>query len=133
MGSKLKKGRNLKWWIARIACVALFTVIMIFGYTKMSFILKGVKISAIMEQKDDSPLTLIKGTATKAIHLTLNGREIFIDKDGNFSEYISILPGFSVIALKAEDKFGNIAEKKFEIVKKGDAKTIAFKSDDIIN
>lgn len=116
----------MKWWIGIISCVALFVVIGVFSYEKMCFLLKGVSIEATIEQQDPtSPLAVIKGVAAKATHITLNGREIFIDKNGNFAEAIAILPGFSVITLNAEDKFGKKSEKKFEVVTEGNAKAIA--------
>lgn len=133
MKLKTIKNKNMKWWIGIISCVALFTVIMFFGYEKMSFIFKGVEIKATLEQQDNSSLTIVQGQASKAIYITLNGREIFIDKDGNFSESISLLPGFSIITLDAKDKFGKTAEKKFEVVVEKDAKAIAFKNSEIIN
>ena len=123
----------MKWWIGTISYVTLFAFIMVFGYEKMFFILNGVKIKATLEQKSDSTLSVIKGVAEKATMLTLNGREIFIDKDGNFSESIAMLPGYSVVTLNAKDKFGNTAEKKFEIVREENAKAIAFKTGQIIN
>lgn len=116
----------MKWLIGIISCVALFVVIGVFSYEKMCFLLKGVSIEATIEQQDPtSPLAVIKGVAAKATHITLNGREIFIDKNGNFAEAIAILPGFSVITLNAEDKFGKKSEKKFEVVTEGNAKAIA--------
>jgi len=126
------KNKNIKWWIGIISCASLFIVIIFFSCEKMSFVWKGVKIEATMEQKIDSTLSVIKGNAEKAVYITLNGREIFIDKNGNFSESISVLPGFSIVTLSARDKFGKTAEKKFEVVKEEDARTIAFGSE-IIN
>ncbi|HLP86281.1 MAG TPA: hypothetical protein VK153_00160 [Candidatus Paceibacterota bacterium] len=123
---KIIKSKSMKWWVGIISCVALFTVIMIFGYEKMSFVFKGVQIKATLTQTNDSPLATITGTAPKATYITLNGREIFIDKEGNFSESISVLPGFSIITLNAKDKFGKTAEKKFEVVAEKNAKAIAF-------
>jgi len=108
-----------------MSCVALFSIIMIFSYEKMVFMIKGVKIEAKIEQTKDSPLAVISGKAEKAIYLSLNGREIFVDKDGNFSESVAMLPGFSIVTLSAEDKFGKKAEKQFEIVKEKDAPAIA--------
>lgn len=111
------KNKNMKWWIGTVSCVLLFVFITIFGYEKMCFIWHGVEIDANLEEKEDSNLVTIKGVAEKATHLTINGREIFIDKKGNFSEVVSLLPGYSVINLNAEDKFGKTAEKKFELVR----------------
>jgi hypothetical protein len=133
MKMKIIKSKNMKWWIGIISCVTLFAIIIIFGYEKMSFVFNGVKIEATLEQKDGSSLSIVKGNALKATYVALNGREIFIDKDGNFSESIAILPGFSIITLNARDKFGKTAEKKFEVVLDKDAKAIAFKSNEIIN
>ena len=56
------------------------------------------------------------GKAKNATYISLNGREIFIDKDGNFTENIALLPGLSVITLSAEDKFGHVDEKKLEVM-----------------
>jgi len=123
----------MKWWVGIMSCVLLFAIIGIFSYEKMSFIWHGVKIEATLEKKANSPLATVKGKAEKATHLTLNGREIFIDKEGNFSESIAMLPGFSVVTLNAKDKFGKTAEKKFEIVIEKDAKAIAFENSQIIN
>lgn len=123
----------MKWWIGIISCTALFLIIGVFSYAKMSFLIKGVKIVATIQPQDSSSLVVIKGIAAKATHLTLNGREIFIDKDGNFSEAVAMLPGFSIITLDAKDKFGKTAEKKFEVVTGENAKAIAFRSVQIIN
>jgi len=108
-----------------MSCVVLFVIIVVFGYEKMSFIFNGIKIEATLEQKDDSSLAVVSGNASKAVYITLNGREIFIDKEGNFSESIVILPGFSIVTLNARDKFGKTAEKKFQVVVKENAKAIA--------
>jgi hypothetical protein len=91
----------------------------------MFFLVKGVEIKATITQKDDSSLAVVEGIASKATHITLNGREIFIDKEGNFSESIAILPGFSIVTLDARDKFGKTAIKKFELVKSENAPAIA--------
>jgi len=133
MQFKTIKNKNMKWWLGIISCITLFAIIIFFGYEKMNFIFKGVKIEATLEQKEDSSIAVVEGNADKAVYITLNGREIFIDKDGDFSESIAVLPGFSIITLNARDKFGKTAEKKFEVVMKKDAEAIAFKSNEIIN
>lgn len=133
MVTKNIKKKSIKWWIGIVSCISLFAVIGIFGYDKMLFIFKGVRINANLEKNFDSSIAHIIGKAPKATYLTLNGREIFIDKEGNFSEDILILPGFSVITLDAKDKFGNKAQKEFKIVSDGNAPAIAFDNNRIIN
>ncbi len=125
MQIKAIKNKNMKWWVGIISCVALFSIIMVFSYEKMIFMVKGVKIDAKIEQSNDSPLAIVSGTAEKATYISLNGREIFIDKEGNFSESIVMLPGFSVVTLSAKDKFGMTAEKKFEMITEESAPAVA--------
>ena len=88
--------------------------------------MKGVQIVAKIENGNTSTLTQVKGNAKNAKYLSLNGREIFIDKEGNFSETIALIPGLSVVTLNAEDKFGKYAEKKFEVMYKANAGVFAY-------
>lgn len=89
-----------------------------FAYMKMDFILHGVAIKASVARSADSSIVEIKGNAQNAVYLSLNGQEIFIDKNGEFSEPVALLPGLGVITLDAADKFGNVAEKEFTVVYK---------------
>ena len=58
----------------------------------------------------------VTGNARHALHLTLNGREISIDQNGNFNETIALLRGYNIINLKAQDKFGEVDEKNYRLV-----------------
>ncbi len=107
--------KNIKWWIGTFSCVALFGVIIFFGWQKMSFIREGVRLEASISGATDSPLYIVEGKAPRAKHLKLNGREIFIDKEGFFREVLVPQPGYSVTSLYAEDKFGKISEKEFKM------------------
>jgi len=107
--------KNIKWWVGTFSCVALFAVIIFFGWEKMSFIRNGVELEASIVQSSDSPLYIVEGQAPRAKHLKLNGREIFIDKEGFFREVLILQDGYSVTSLYAEDKFGKISEKEFKM------------------
>ncbi|MFA6520755.1 MAG: hypothetical protein WCT44_04100 [Candidatus Paceibacterota bacterium] len=58
----------------------------------------------------------LTGNAKNAINLTLNGREISIDEQGNFNETIALLAGYNIINIKAEDKFGYVDEKNYKLM-----------------
>ncbi len=119
------KDKNIKWWVEIMSCMMLFIVIGIFSYMKMSFLIKGVSIQASIEHNDNTTIAKVVGNAKHATYLSLNGREIFIDKDGSFSEPIALIPGFSVVTIDAVDKFGKSKEKKFQIVYKEGAPLVA--------
>ncbi len=127
------KNKNIKWWIGLTSCTLLFIVIGIFSYMKMSFLMNGVQINAKIEKNGDSPVAVVTGKAENATYISLNGREIFIDKDGTFKETIALIPGFSVVTIDASDKFGNNREKKFQMMYQEGAPSVAFKSSEIIN
>lgn len=113
---KATKNKSIKWWLGIGSCTLLFVSIGIFSYMKMDFLFRGVKITASINKSEVSPLVKVLGNAKNATYISLNGREIFIDKDGNFSENIALLPGLSVITLSAEDKFGHLDEKRLEVM-----------------
>ena len=80
-------------------------------YASHGFI-KGPSIS-IIEPKDSTSGTStiqISGIADRAKTLTLNGRSIFIDEKGNFSETVLLSPGYNVETIEAHDKFGRIEQ-----------------------
>lgn len=108
--------------------MVLFLFIGVFAYFKMSFILHGVQIQASIDHNDGTSFATITGNADNAIHLSLNGREIYIDKDGSFKEPMILIPGFSVITIDATDKFGKSKEKKFQVVYKEGAPLVAMLS-----
>jgi Glucodextranase, domain B len=120
------KNKSIKWWLGVASCTALFLVIGIFSYMKMAFVLNGVQINANIEHGDGTSLAVVSGKAPNANFISLNGREIFIDKDGSFSEKVALIPGFSVITIDATDKFGNSKEKEFQLVYKEGSPLVAF-------
>jgi hypothetical protein len=60
----------------------------------------------------------LTGNAKNAIKLVLDGREISVDQQGNFSETIALLPGYNIIDIKAQDKFGYVDEKNYKLIYK---------------
>lgn len=123
---KTIKNKNIKWWLSVISLSVFFVFIGVFAYYKMCFISNGVNIKAEINQLEGKEIAEIRGNALKATHLLLNGREIYIGKDGNFYDIVALLPGLSILTLRAEDKFGNITEKRFDIVYEKSLGTVAF-------
>ncbi len=121
MTSSIKK-RPVKWWVGAGLCTALFLSISVYSYSKMRVVINGVKVKADIELSSESPLAFIKGNARNAIYISLNGREIFIDKDGTFKEPIALLDGLGVVTIEAQDKFGHTSKKQFQVVYKDEQK-----------
>ncbi len=92
-----------------------------YGYYQARDFLNGPLVT-IGEPKTgavfSSPLITIKGTATNVAFLSLDGRQIFTEEDGHWSEQLLLTDGYSIITLEAQDRFGHTAQKRLELVYK---------------
>lgn len=48
----------------------------------------------------------IMGKINNSAYLTINGSEIYIDKEGNFKKEISLKNGLNIIKIEAKNRFG---------------------------
>ncbi len=64
----------------------------------------------------DQSQVIIKGRAKNVAYISLNDRQIFVDKDGLFNEDLLLAPGYNVWRIEAKDKFGRTVSKKIELV-----------------
>lgn len=64
------------------------------------------------------PRVTIKGATHNISLLTLNGRQIFTDEQGRFTEALLLQEGYSIMTLEAKDRFGHSIEKRLELVYK---------------
>ena len=112
---KLKK-------IIKILSILLITGV-VFGYSFMEAegIISGPQVIIHSPNNGTTvtkPLITIAGVTNNSIRITLNGREIFVDEDGNFTEQILLYPGNNRITTIVYDKFEKQKEETIEIVYK---------------
>lgn len=109
--------------IIKTSLIAVF-FILILGYALFvsKDLIFGVKIQDV-NLEDGSTYTEsvqeVTGNAHNAVHLYLNGREISINQAGDFQETIALLPGYNIISIRAEDKFGLTDEKNYKLIYNG--------------
>jgi len=109
------------WWskLKIIVVFVFFLLIALYAFWGSRDIIYGVKIRNV-NISDGATFTdsvlKITGTAKNAIKLVLDGREISVDQNGNFNETIALLPGYNIINIKAQDKFGYTDEKNYKII-----------------
>jgi len=106
--------------ILQISCLFIFFLfIIIYGFFRSQDLIFGVKIknvNIVDGTKITNNILEITGNAKNAISLTLDGREISIDGNGNFDETIALLSGYNIINIKAQDKFGYADEKNYKLM-----------------
>jgi hypothetical protein len=101
-----------------------FLLIVIYAFFVSKDLIYGVKIRNV--NLDGLPaqagatytnnIINLTGNAKNAIKLVLDGREISVDQKGNFSETIALLPGYNIIDIRAQDKFGYVDEKNYKLM-----------------
>ncbi len=111
------KDKNLKWWLRNTSYGLLFIFILTFTFMKTENIFTNMKLSVDIENTELS-INTIRGKAPNAVYISLNGREIFIDKKGNFEEKIAVINGLQTVTIEAQDKFGHKSDKEIEIYHK---------------
>lgn len=106
--------------ILKIILLSLFFLfIIIYAFFTSKDLIFGIKIknvNIIDNSKVTENIIKITGNAKNAIKLTLNDREISVDQKGNFDETITLLLGYNIISIKAQDKFGNNDEKNYKLI-----------------
>ncbi len=101
------------------ALILFFLLIVVYAFFRSRDLIFGVKIKNvnIVDGSTVAESVLhVSGQAKNAIKLTLNGREITVDEDGNWNETIALLSGYNVINVTAKDKFGYVDEKNYKLM-----------------
>ena len=96
--------------------VILIVIYAIIGSKDLIFGIKIRNINLIDGATVTDNVIKLTGNTKNAINLTLNGREISVDQEGNFFETIALLPEYNIINIKARDKFGYVDEKNYKII-----------------
>ena len=109
---------NFKQNLIRGSIITFSLFIVIYAFFQSKYLIFGVKIKDINIENQTSFTTNsfeIKGNAKHAVEVILNGREISIDKEGNFKESLALNEGYNIVTLKAKDKFGHQDEKNYNL------------------
>lgn len=71
----------------------------------------------------------IQGNARHAKSVLINGRPVAIDRKGNFADGVLLSPGYNVVEIALQDRFGNEKTKTYHLVL-NDSDTVAVVPDD---
>ncbi len=96
-----------------------FLILGIYALFQARFLIFGPIVSIDTHQDGervvDSTLTL-GGRGENVAWLSLNGRQIFMDEEGYWSEKLLISTGTSIMTVEARDRFGRETVKSISII-----------------
>jgi hypothetical protein len=106
----------------RQSLIILFFVLLgLYALFQARFLIIGPYIR-IEEPKNgallDTELVVVKGVSKNAAWLSMNGRQIFTDEKGHFSERLVLSEGTSIITFEARDRFGRVRDKSVQVIYK---------------
>jgi len=103
----------------RALVIFFFVLLVVYALFQGRFVILGPQIQ-IDTPKDNAILTsnvlVVSGRAENVAYLSLDGRQIYTDKDGNWSEKLIAPLGISILELRARDRFGREIEKTIRVV-----------------
>jgi hypothetical protein len=89
-------------------CIAIFGLLFIaYVLFQARFLIEGPQIN-VQDQpvSQTQRLVTLEGQARNIVHISLNGRQIYTDKNGNFKEALVLENGYTIATLEAEDRYG---------------------------
>ena len=109
----------------RAGATALFVVVLlVYARYETKDIFRGPMIS-ITSPEDGGRVTneviRITGTAKNISYLSLNGKPIYTDTAGEFSEQLLVPEGYTILELKAADRFNREAVEHIRIIRNEEA------------
>lgn len=99
--------------------ILFFLILGLYALFQARFLVFGPRI--FIETHEDgvvitSPVITLGGRGENVAWLSLNGRPIFMDEDGFWSEKLIVSTGTSIMTVEAQDRFGRRAVKSISII-----------------
>ena len=113
--------QSISTYIKIFFALALVSIIVLYTYSKSADFLEGPIIIIHIPENGitvNRSLIEIRGTAEHISHISLNGKKIFVNEEGLFSEQLLLSPGYNIITLEARDRFDREVKKSLELVYK---------------
>lgn len=98
----------IKW----VLLAASILLLVWYGLFQARYLIAGpaLTLDETVAQSYDEPIAHLTGTAKNVTSLTLNDRPIFVDEEGTFNELLVLERGYTIMTLKAYDRYGRSIE-----------------------
>ena len=110
--------------VLKITLVSILALIIV-GYAAFNsrFLIEGPEIVLAFDKDEivsQDKTLFLEGQVLHSSFISINGRPIFVDEQGNFNEKLLLSNGVSIIDIYAKDKFGKEVRKKIDVLYQGD-------------
>lgn len=97
-----------------VTVITIISAVIWYAYLQSRALIAGPYVNVISPLNGSSfnePLIQIRGETERVSHIEINGRSIFIDDNGNFTELLLLEQGYNIIEIIAEDRFERNTQK----------------------
>ncbi|MBU4480470.1 hypothetical protein KKG48_03465 [Patescibacteria group bacterium] len=118
---------NTRKILKRIGIIIVAVIIIGYAYFQTINLLSGPIIqidSPISGATINQSLVKIQGNIKNATYITMNGRKIFVDENGELEEKFLLSEGYNVIEIEVVDKFEKTKKEVLELIYKPGAEKI---------
>ena len=93
-------------------------VVLVYAYFEARNMLYGPQVVLTTPETITVPdeLIAISGTSKNVVSITLDGRSVFVDDNGSFTEKLLLAEGVNRFVFEARDKFGRETQRTLEVV-----------------
>lgn len=113
--------RNFNFSLKEIAVIAFFVLLAVYALFQGRFLILGPLVYIDKPANGElvsENVIIVEGRAENIAYISMNGRPIFIDSKGNWSEKYAVSPGLNIIKIEAKDRFGRMTDKEIQVVYK---------------
>ncbi len=103
---------SLRSIIKTVIIIGILCIVFGYIFFQARFVIAGPVIAIETELKPvyNERIVLVSGSVRNSTKITLNGREIFTDEQGYFQEPLVLENGYTIMVVRAEDRFGRTTE-----------------------
>ena len=114
----MTRGITAKKLLKFISLTLLFVIILFYGLWRGRDLLFGINLEIYGIQNNEtatSSVIELSGNAYHAISITVDGRIVSIEQDGQWHDTIALLDGYNIVSISAKDKFDRTITKVFTV------------------
>ena len=104
--------------IEKIIIIGLISLFCLYALFESLKLILGPSITVSSPQNwstINEESVIVVGQAKRISTIWLNDRKIYIDEQGDFKEKLLLAPGYTIITLRAEDRFGRTTKETLSL------------------
>lgn len=112
---------TLAFYVGRIGIALVVCIVIGYSYYRTRDYFGGPLVTITNPENGLATTThivTVAGVVKNSVAVTMNDRKIFLDENGLYSEKLLLPDGYTIIEVKAEDRFNRSTKKRLEIIVK---------------